>query len=80
VLLKCVLQNDVENTDAGMFSRESLNTTDPLLNDHRVPRQIVINQDIGDLKIDALGAGLCRDDTRRSGGFFQNLAMVSWLR
>jgi hypothetical protein len=44
------------------FIQGRLDEPDTLLHDHRVPWQVEINQDVGDLKIDAFGARLGRDD------------------
>ena len=62
VLLKGAAQHDVENADARMLGRQALYASDALLDDHRVPGQVVVDQHIGDLKVDALGSGFGRHD------------------
>src|SRR5260370_917141 len=39
-------QDDVHNADAGMFGRQTLNPTNPLFDNHRIPRKVKIHQNI----------------------------------
>ena len=70
VFLEGALQDDVEDADAGMLGGEPLDAPDALLDDHRVPGQVVVHQHIGDLKIDAFRPRFGRDDNVTVGRIF----------
>ena len=40
---------------------DAVHPTDPLLELHRIPRQVVVDDDMAELKIEALAAGIGRD-------------------
>ena len=50
--------NDVINIDSLTFLATAVNTTDSLLNPHRVPRQIIVNHHITELVVKAFGTNL----------------------
>ena len=62
ILLKGAAQHDVENADARMLGRQALYASDALLDDHWVPGQVVVDQHISDLKVDALRSSFGRHD------------------
>jgi hypothetical protein len=62
VFLERAAEHNVENAHVGVLRRQPLYATDPLFNDHRIPRQIIVNEHIGDLEVDTLGPGLCRNN------------------
>ena len=59
VFLERAGQDDVVDRHAGMLGREALDSTDPLLNNHRIPGQVEVDEHVGGLKVDALRASLC---------------------
>src|SRR5262249_40456513 len=61
---------DVEDADAGMVRCEPLDTADALLDDHWVPGQVEVYENISDLKIDALRPRFGRDDDVEVGRVF----------
>ena len=57
VFLKRALERDVENADMLVIRIQALDASDVLLDDHRIPRQIVVHQHIGHLKVHTFGSG-----------------------
>src|SRR5262249_50501996 len=60
ILLECPLKHNIENADVGVLGCKPLDAPNALLNNHRIPRQIIVYEDIRDLKIHALRASFCR--------------------
>ena len=56
-----VLGDEANNMDAIRCLTKSIDATDALLNLHRIPRQVVVDQHPGELKIDTFAADLGRD-------------------
>src|SRR5204863_5692544 len=62
IFLECSAQDNVKNADARMFGRQSLNATDALFNDHRIPREVEVDKNIPCLQVNSLRTSLSRDD------------------
>src|SRR5262249_18045015 len=60
-ILDSSLDDQVQNMHFGTCLAEAVHASDPLLNYHWVPREIVIDKVVAKLKIQALAADLCRN-------------------
>src|SRR5687768_537743 len=60
-----VLGEKVDDGDR-VFLAVTMAPPDPLFNALRVPRQVVVDQRLAELKVQALGAGFGGDEDRRS--------------
>ena len=60
-LLDRAPRHQIQHLDRLVDRAEPLNAADALLQDHRVPRQVVVDQHVGGLQVDPLRAGVGRD-------------------
>ena len=58
--LHAVLEDEVERLHRVLLA-DAVHTTDPLFDPHRVPRQVVVDHDVGELEVQALATGVRRD-------------------
>src|ERR1700688_2836773 len=70
MFLKRAAQDDIEDTELGVMRRGLPKPADALLYDHGIPRQIVVRDDVSDLKIKIFGAGVGGNDDMNVGPMF----------
>ena len=66
-LLDRVLDREVEDVDDVGLLAIAVETTDALLDPHRVPRKVVVDHHVRELEVEALGGDLGREHDVRSG-------------
>ena len=79
VVLECAGQRDAVDKDTGVVRSKALDASDTLFDNHRIPRQVVIDQHVSGLEVDTFGARFRGDDDVELGGGALKAAMVAWF-